>query len=118
VRGTALRHATAGGVKHRRALLVAAAALPADPHRLIDRLADELTVAIGDCGEPTVWTWYSWGDTPVATEGAARELKRRGLAVETEMYPDGRIGIRYRHRDGRRVVRTLSQLGVRPPHVW
>lgn len=50
-------------LEHLRALLVAAGALPADPHRLIDRLADELTVAIGDCGEPdrrVLRSWIRW----------------------------------------------------------
>jgi hypothetical protein len=65
-----------------------------------------------------LWTGYSWGDTPEATESAGRELKRRGLVVATRMYPDGRLGLRYRNRDGRRVARALSQLGIRPPHEW
>jgi hypothetical protein len=63
-----------------------------------------------------LWTGYSWGDTPQATEGVGRELTRRGLVVATRTYPDGRVGLRYRNRDCRRVARALSQLGIRPPH--
>lgn len=50
-------------LEHLRALLVAAGTLPADPHRLIDRLADELTVAIGDCQDPdrrVLRSWIRW----------------------------------------------------------
>ncbi|MFC4071921.1 hypothetical protein [Actinoplanes subglobosus] len=50
-------------LEHLRALLVAAAALPADPHRLIDRLAEELTGAVSDCGEPdrrVLRSWIRW----------------------------------------------------------
>jgi hypothetical protein len=65
-----------------------------------------------------LWTGYSWGDSPEATERVGTELKRRGLAVETRQYADGRVGLHYRHRDGRRVARALSQFGIRPPHGW
>jgi hypothetical protein len=47
-------------LEHLRALLVAAGALPADLHRLIDRLAEELTAAIGDCEEPDQRVLRSW----------------------------------------------------------
>jgi hypothetical protein len=65
-----------------------------------------------------MWTGYSWGDSAQATESVCRQLKRRGLAVATRTYSDGRIQLHYRHRDGRRVARALSQLGIRPPHRW
>jgi hypothetical protein len=65
-----------------------------------------------------LWTGYSWGDTPQATESVGRELKRRGLVVVTRIYPGGRVGLRYRNRDGRQVARALSQLGIRPPRGW
>ena len=50
-------------LEHLRSLLVAAGVLPSDPHRLIDRLADELTGAIGECGEPdrrVLRSWIRW----------------------------------------------------------
>ncbi|MEH1129420.1 hypothetical protein [Micromonospora sp. CPCC 206061] len=50
-------------LEHLRALLVAAGALPTDPHRLLDRLAVELTDTIGGCGEPdrrVLHTWIRW----------------------------------------------------------
>jgi hypothetical protein len=65
-----------------------------------------------------LWTEYSWGDTPRATESVGAELKRRGLAVETRMNSSGGVSLRYRHRDGRRVARVLTELGIRPPHRW
>ena len=65
-----------------------------------------------------LWTGYSWGDTPEAMRRVARELGQRGLMVATRTYPDGRVGLHYRNRDGRRVARALSQLGIRPPHAW
>jgi hypothetical protein len=61
---TALDTQPAGrDLEHLRALLVAAGALPADPHRLLDRLADELTAALGDCVEPdrrVLRSWIRW----------------------------------------------------------
>jgi hypothetical protein len=65
-----------------------------------------------------LWTGYSWGDTPQATERVGAELKRRGLAVETRMDSFGGVSLCYRHRDGRRVARALTQLGIRPPYRW
>jgi hypothetical protein len=62
-----------------------------------------------------IWTGYSWGGSPETTERVATELKRQGLPVETEMYPDGQARLHFRHRDGRRVALALSQLGIRPP---
>lgn len=50
-------------LEHLRALLAAAGALPADPHRLLDRLADELAAAIGECVEPdrrVLRSWIRW----------------------------------------------------------
>lgn len=50
-------------LEHLRALLVAAGALPDDPHRLLDRLADDLTAALGDCVEPdrrVLRSWIRW----------------------------------------------------------
>jgi hypothetical protein len=50
-------------LEHLRALLVVAGALPADPHRLLDRLDDELTAAVGDCVEPdrrVLRSWIRW----------------------------------------------------------
>lgn len=65
-----------------------------------------------------LWTGYSWGDTPHATERAGAELKRRGVAVETSVDPAGGVSLRYRHRDGRQVARVLAELGISPPHRW
>jgi len=65
-----------------------------------------------------VWTEYSWGDSPETTESVGMKLKRLGLPVETTIYPDGRVRLRYRHRDGRRVAMALSRLGIRPPGGW
>ena len=65
-----------------------------------------------------LWTGYSWGGTPQATEGVSAELKRRGLAVETRTNSVGGVSLRYRHRDGRRVARVLTELGIRPPRRW
>jgi hypothetical protein len=65
-----------------------------------------------------LWTGYSWGDTPQATETVRMELNRRGMVVATMTNPDGEVGLRYRNRDGRRVARALSQLGICPPHGW
>jgi hypothetical protein len=63
-RHTALDALPAGrDLEHLRALLVAAGALPTDPHRLLDRLAAELTDTIGGCGEPdrrVLHTWIRW----------------------------------------------------------
>jgi hypothetical protein len=50
-------------LEHLRAVLVAAGALPTDPHRLLDRLADQLTDTIGGYGEPdrrVLHTWIRW----------------------------------------------------------
>jgi len=61
---TALDALPAGrDLEHLRALLVAAGALPTDPHRLLDRLADQLADTIGGCGEPDrciLHTWMRW----------------------------------------------------------
>jgi ABC-type xylose transport system permease subunit len=65
-----------------------------------------------------LWTGYSWGDNPQAAERVGAELKRRGLAVETRTDCVGGVSLRYRHRDGRRVARALTELGIRPPHRW
>jgi hypothetical protein len=65
-----------------------------------------------------LWTGYSWGATPQATEGVGTELKRRGLEVETRTDSVGGVSLRYRHRDARRVARVLTELGIRPPHRW
>ncbi|MGX7675620.1 hypothetical protein [Plantactinospora sp. DSM 117369] len=65
-----------------------------------------------------VWTEYSWGESPEITERVGRRLKQLGLPVETTMYPEGRVGLRYRHRDGRRVATALGRLGIRPPAEW
>jgi hypothetical protein len=62
-----------------------------------------------------VWTGYSWGDSPETTQRVATELKHLGLPVETTTCPDGRVQLRYRNRDGRRVAQALRHLGVRPP---
>jgi hypothetical protein len=65
-----------------------------------------------------LWTGYSWGDNPQATESVSAELKRRGLVVETRMNSVGGVSLRYRHRDSRRVARELTELGIRPPPRW
>jgi hypothetical protein len=65
-----------------------------------------------------IWTAYSWGDSPEATQRVAVELKRSGLPVDTTTHPDGRVHLRYRIRDGRRVARALHHLGIRPPGRW
>jgi hypothetical protein len=65
-----------------------------------------------------LWTGYSWGDTPEAMDSVVRELTLQGLTVATMTSPDGRVGLRYRNRDGRRVARALHQLGIRPPNGW
>lgn len=65
-----------------------------------------------------IWAGYSWGDSPQTTESVAMELKRLGLLVETVMYRDGRVYLRYRQRDGRRVALALSRLGIPPPRGW
>lgn len=61
---TALDALPAGrDLEHLRALLVAAGALPADPHRLLDRLAAELVNTISGCGEPDrriLRAWIRW----------------------------------------------------------
>jgi hypothetical protein len=50
-------------LQHLRALLVAGGALPADPHRLVDRLGQELTTLTHDLADGdrhTVQAWLRW----------------------------------------------------------
>jgi hypothetical protein len=86
---------------------------------VIGTLLGLVTLVVADrrrWGSP--WTEYSWGDSPETTQRVCMQLKGLGYPVDTTTYPDGRVRLRYRQRDSRRVAMALNRLGIRPPGRW